>query len=64
MKPGDEITAGQIIGELGNSGFSSGPHLHLHFMDGPDLLTASPLPIELDLEGETYAPQAGEIVTT
>jgi murein DD-endopeptidase MepM/ murein hydrolase activator NlpD len=64
VKPGDKINAGQIIGELGNSGFSSGPHLHLHFMDSPDLLKASPLPVELDLEGETYAPQSGEIVSS
>jgi murein DD-endopeptidase MepM/ murein hydrolase activator NlpD len=64
VKPGDAINAGQIIGELGNSGFSSGPHLHLHFMDSPDLLTASPLPVELDLEGVTYAPQSGEIVSS
>jgi hypothetical protein len=32
-------------------------------MDGPDLLEASPLPVLLDVEGETYAPQAGEIIS-
>jgi hypothetical protein len=63
VKTGDEIKVGQIIGELGNSGNSTGPHLHIHFMDGPDLLKASPLPIEFDMEGETYAPQSGEIVS-
>lgn len=62
VREGQAVAAGQAIGALGNSGFSAGPHLHLHFMDGPDLLTASPLPVKLNVEGRTYAPQAGEIV--
>ncbi len=59
-----EVKTLDKLGELGNSGFSSGPHIHLHFMNGPDILTASPLPIELNLEGGTYAPQAGEITSS
>jgi hypothetical protein len=62
LKAGQRVDAGQVVGRVGNSGFSSGPHLHLHFMDGPDPLTASPLPVALDAEGETYAPQAGELL--
>ncbi|WP_416180956.1 M23 family metallopeptidase [Chloroflexus sp.] len=56
------IAAGQTIGALGNSGFSPGPHLHLHFMDSVDLLTASPLPITLHADGRSYAPQAGDMI--
>jgi hypothetical protein len=54
--------AGHVLGALGSSGFSSGPHLHLHFMDGPDMLTAAALPIALEAEGSTFAPQAGQII--
>jgi murein DD-endopeptidase MepM/ murein hydrolase activator NlpD len=62
VREGRQVSAGDLLGELGNSGFSSGPHLHLHFMDGPDMLTASPLPIQLQAEGSVFTPQAGQII--
>lgn len=58
---GQEIEARSPIGEVGSSGNVTGPHLHFHFMDGPDVVTATPLPIELTAEGETIAPTAGQI---
>lgn len=58
---GEQVETGAVIGALGNSGFSSGPHLHIHFMDGPDFLSAAPLPVQFEIEGERCAPQSGAI---
>ncbi len=44
VKPGDDLTAGQSIAALGNSGNSDAPHLHFHVMDGPNPLAANGLP--------------------
>ena len=37
VKAGDTVRKGQLLGRLGNSGNSSGPHLHFHVGSGPDL---------------------------
>jgi hypothetical protein len=44
VEPGDDLTTGQDIAKLGNSGNSDAPHLHFHVMDGPDPLMANGLP--------------------
>lgn len=44
VKPGDDLSTGQVIAALGNSGNSDAPHLHFHLMDGPDPLAADGLP--------------------
>lgn len=42
---GEQVAAGQPLGECGNSGNSSHPHLHYQLMDGPDVRTARGLPL-------------------
>jgi hypothetical protein len=43
-KVGDQLKAGQNIGQLGNSGNTYGPHLHLEVMSAADPLRANGLP--------------------
>ena len=48
VKPGDVVQRGQQIAQAGNSGNTSESHLHFHLMDGPEPLTATNIPWELD----------------
>lgn len=48
VKLGDRVTRGQLLGELGNSGSSSGAHLHFQLMDRPSALVADGLPYVFD----------------
>lgn len=41
---GDRVERGERLGECGNSGNSSEPHLHYHLQDGPELGQATGLP--------------------
>jgi len=45
---GDQLTKGQVIGLLGNSGNSDSPHLHFHVMDRPDPLASDGLPFAIE----------------
>jgi hypothetical protein len=39
-----QVTVGQMIGQVGNTGWSAYPHLHYQLTDGPDFLTSEGLP--------------------
>jgi hypothetical protein len=44
---GERVHRGQIIGNLGNTGNTSAPHLHFHLMDGPSPLGSDGVPYVL-----------------
>jgi murein DD-endopeptidase MepM/ murein hydrolase activator NlpD len=44
VKAGDNVSAGQVIGRIGNSGNSDAPHLHFHVADTNDPLSGQGLP--------------------
>jgi murein DD-endopeptidase MepM/ murein hydrolase activator NlpD len=44
VKEGQRVGAGKVLGLLGNTGNTDGPHLHFHVMDGPSPLRSNGLP--------------------
>jgi murein DD-endopeptidase MepM/ murein hydrolase activator NlpD len=44
VKAGDQVRMGQVLGNIGNSGHSSGPHLHFQITDGPDPIDSEGIP--------------------
>ncbi|TDD33246.1 M23 family metallopeptidase [Actinomadura sp. KC06] len=52
VRKGDRVQAGDVLGEVGNSGNSSEPHLHFHLMDRPRPLAAAGLPFAFRYESD------------
>jgi hypothetical protein len=48
VKVGDKVKVGQQLARLGNSGSSSGPHLHFGLLDRNNLFTGRSLPFVLE----------------
>jgi murein DD-endopeptidase MepM/ murein hydrolase activator NlpD len=48
VRRGERVREGQVLGRLGNSGSSTGPHLHFQLMNQPSILDADGLPFVLD----------------
>lgn len=48
VRAGGRVRAGEVVGLIGNSGNSGGPHLHYHLMGGPALFRHDGLPSRFD----------------
>jgi biotin carboxyl carrier protein len=46
VKVGDRVATGQVIGKLGNSGSSTGPHVHYELQSGPQPWQYQSLPFK------------------
>jgi hypothetical protein len=58
VRPGQHVRTGHVLGKLGNSGNTTGPHLHFGIQRRPDALSDN-LPFEIDrfvLEGHAGPP--------
>jgi hypothetical protein len=59
VEVGEQVRAGQVLGQCGNSGNSSDPHVHFQLMDGPDIETATGLPFVWSYLDESGEPRRG-----
>ena len=59
VKLGDKVKRGDELGEVGNTGNSQAPHLHLHVSDGASPLAANGLPYVFDSITITAVDEAG-----
>ncbi|MEO8180491.1 MAG: M23 family metallopeptidase [Deltaproteobacteria bacterium] len=54
VRSGERVQRGQVLGQVGNTGGSTEPHLHFHVMDGPSPVLSNGLPYvfdEFELQG-------------
>jgi len=46
---GDQVKSGDVLGQVGNSGNSSEPHIHFHVADSADMETSNSIRIQLHI---------------
>ena len=63
VRPGDHVTAGQYIADSGNTGFSSGPHLHFSVQRNAGLAIESVPFVFRGSNANTVIPATGDVLT-
>jgi murein DD-endopeptidase MepM/ murein hydrolase activator NlpD len=63
VKPGDRVTVGQYIADSGNTGFSSGPHLHFSVQRNRGLAVESVPLVFRGSRANDVIPATGEVLT-
>ncbi len=63
----DKVRRGEAVGEAGNSGMSTAPHLHFQLMTNPSIVYTRSIPVKMtytSTRGEKYTrhPRRGEVV--
>jgi hypothetical protein len=69
VKPGDKLSTGAIIGQVGSSGNSTEPHLHFQICDDANISTCHPIPASfigyrLPFELALRSIQSGDVIET
>lgn len=59
VKAGDRVRRGDVLGEVGNTGNSQAPHLHLHIVEGASPLGSNGVPYVFDGFTVTAVDEAG-----
>lgn len=62
VKVGDEVAEGDALGQCGNSGRSSEPHLHFHLQNKANILFAKGVKCFFTYEERYFSPIKGETV--
>jgi hypothetical protein len=48
VHPGQQVKAGQVVGQIGSSGYTTGPTFHIGLLDGPDPLASEGIPFRFN----------------
>lgn len=46
VEEGDTVSAGKVLAQVGNTGNTSAPHLHVHVMDRPSAIASASIPYQ------------------